>query len=92
MATEKSQPEKRKAHGSTFYAMTTSKDGKTLLTCNGHELIQWEMPAGKKVQTWQNLNLLNARQTIAFAPDGRHAAAARADGRVLILRLNSSAK
>ncbi len=89
LAAEKSLPEIRKAHGSTFWAMAISKDGKTLLTSNGSELTQWEVPAGKKVQVWQNLNVNNSTQAITFAPDGRHAAATRTDGRVLILRLKS---
>ena len=74
--------------------MAISPDGHTLVTFAPFEskLIEWAVPAGKKVREWLLPRVTYSQQALDMAPDGRHVALGRADGRILILRLKEAAK
>jgi WD40 repeat protein len=81
-------PEKKETgHQGLIDGMAVSPDGTKLATTSGGELILWKLPSVGKVRVLQQLGINPGQQNIAFAPDSRHLAVARTDGRVLILRL-----
>jgi len=82
-------------HKAQMHSMAISPDGRTLVTCaptGEPSVIQWDVPAGNKRQEWKiaGINATGLRQILAFAPDGRHVAVGRSDGRILILRLKEA--
>jgi serine/threonine-protein kinase len=87
-----SEPMRKPATRTPVHAMALSPAGRTLLTFAPAEakLIEWAVPAGDKVREWVLPRITGFVQTLAMAPDGRHVALGRADGRILILRLKEA--
>jgi WD40 repeat protein len=66
-------------------AVAFSPAGKTVASADRHgRIVLWDVAAGDKLREWQ---LPGQVWDIAFAPDGRHLAAANGNGTVYILRL-----
>jgi serine/threonine-protein kinase len=86
------QPIRKAASKTAIYTMALSPNGRALLTYAPFEakLIEWVVPAGKKEREWRIPNVTFFGHAHAMAPDGRHIALGRGDGRILILRLASA--
>jgi WD40 repeat protein len=75
------------AHRQGLVDAAFAPDGKTLLSGGMDGALKlWDTATGKVVQEWPDVRF--PIQAVAFAPDGRHAAVASANGSVHVLRLD----
>jgi WD40 repeat protein/tRNA A-37 threonylcarbamoyl transferase component Bud32 len=90
----KAEPIRKPASKTPTLSMALSPDGHSLFTIapTDSKLIEWAVPAGKKLREWPIMNVPSWSHVLDVAPDGRHIAVGRADGRILILRLKEAAK
>jgi WD40 repeat protein len=82
------QPTPRETGHITVASMALSADGGRLVTAAGGDVVVWAVPKGERKLLLQQLGASETRQCLAFAPDGRHVAVGRRDGRILVLRLS----
>jgi serine/threonine protein kinase/WD40 repeat protein len=86
------KPIRKPASKTPIRSMAIAPDGHTLFTFAPGEsnLVQWAVPAGAKEREWMLPKVTSFFHVLAMAPDGRHLAVGRGDGRILILRLASA--
>jgi serine/threonine protein kinase len=80
---------KQAEHEASITSMALSPNGHSLFTCARAEgkVIQWAVPAGRKLQKWPLPNTTNYSQVLAVAPDSRYLAVGWGDGTIYLLRL-----
>jgi hypothetical protein len=88
------RPIRKPANKTPIRSMALSPDGQALFTFAPAEakVVQWAVPAGAKRREWLLPTVTVWYHVLAMAPDGRHLALGRGDGRILILRLKEAAK